>query len=54
MPPARGNRTAQGVGDAKLMHPAGTFAGWPALAITSDAVDRYADDRLAAGRNPEP
>jgi integrase len=37
---------------AAVAHLAATFGGWPALAITSDAVDRYGDARLAAGAKP--
>jgi integrase len=44
----KGNRTAAKTGYL-VEHLAETFAGWPALAITTDAVDTYADRRLAAG-----
>jgi integrase len=50
----KGNRTAARLGTAEkpsavVAHLAGYFAGWPALAITAEDVDRYADQRLAAG-----
>jgi integrase len=53
----KGNRTARRLGTATepgapVAHLAATFGGWPALAITSDAVDRYGDGRLAAGAKP--
>jgi integrase len=53
----RGNRTAVRLGTAEkpgkvFVHLAGHFAGWPALAIGSEDVDQYADQRLAAGAKP--
>jgi integrase len=47
----KGNRTAGKIG-YRVAHLAETFAGWPALAITTDAVDTYTDARLAAGAQP--
>jgi len=50
----RSNRTAYRLGTAAtprgpLRHLGSYFGGWRALAITTDAVDQYADARLAAG-----
>jgi len=35
--------------DYKLHHLAEAFGGWPALAITAERIEEYADARLAAG-----
>jgi site-specific recombinase XerD len=45
----RGNRSRL---EYKLAHLAAHFGDTPALAITSEAVDAYADARLAAGAQP--
>src|SRR5262249_57744139 len=45
----RGNRSRL---EYKLAHLIAHFADTPALAITSEAVDAYADARLAAGAQP--
>jgi integrase len=38
--------------DEQLAHLSEHFGGWQALAITSDHIDRYADDRIAQGAQP--
>jgi integrase len=53
----RGNRTAARLGTADkpgkvLVHLASYFTGWPALAISSEDTDQYADHRLATGAKP--
>jgi integrase len=45
----KGNRSVRKL-DEQLRHLADHFDGWQALAITSDHVDRYADERLATAK----
>lgn len=47
----KGNRTASR-NEHRVVHLTAAFGGWQALAITTDHVDRYADDRITAGAQP--